>query len=134
MRLTLLLALTAMFFSAQLPQWTHLSSVTGDLPSPGPSEQQTGSLVCDVDNDGVNDFFVVTLVVGPAVTLFLRGGDGWEKQTVEPDFLRIEAGGYLGPWTFWPGQVSIVMSCTACATTSESGGIWRRANRSASLS
>ena len=76
-----------------MPRWTHLSSSTGDLPSPGPSDQQTGSLVADIDNDGINDFFVVARVIGPAVTLFQKTPDGWRKHFVEPDFLRIEAGG-----------------------------------------
>ena len=75
------------------PRWRHLSSASGDLPSPGPSDQQTGSLIADVNGDGVNDFFVVTRVVGPAVTLFEKTPDGWRRHVVEPDFIRIEAGG-----------------------------------------
>src|SRR5947207_3387694 len=37
-------------------KWTHLSSKNGDLPVPGRSAQQTGSLVADLDRDGINDF------------------------------------------------------------------------------
>lgn len=70
-----------------------MSSAHGDLPSPGPSDQQTGSLVADVNHDGVNDFFIAARVTGPAVTLFLRTVDGWSRHVVEPDFLRVEAGG-----------------------------------------
>ncbi len=93
----LLLVLAAPLLTAQpLPRWSHLSSAHGDLPSPGPSPQQTGSLICDVSGDGVADFFVVARVIGPAVTLFERTGGGWAKRIPEPDFLRIEAGGACG--------------------------------------
>lgn len=96
---TLLVAslLTVALAPAQpLPRWTHLSSSHGDIPSPGPSKQQTGSLICEVTGDGVADFFVVTRVIGPAVTLFVRTATGWTKRVPEPDFLRIEAGGACG--------------------------------------
>ncbi len=83
----------ALHAAPPIPRWTHLSSTAGDLPSPGPSDQQTGSLIADIDHDGVNDFFVVARVVGPAVTLFQKTVDGWRKHVVEPDFLRVEAGG-----------------------------------------
>ena len=33
----------------EYPQWTHLSSKSGDLPVPGTSKQQTGCLVLDID-------------------------------------------------------------------------------------
>ena len=38
------------------PQWVHLSSRTGELPVPGPSTEQTGALIADLDKDGTNDF------------------------------------------------------------------------------
>ena len=40
----------------QSVRWRHLSSASDDLPSPGPSDQQTGSLVCEIDRDGINDW------------------------------------------------------------------------------
>ncbi|MEZ5396008.1 MAG: VCBS repeat-containing protein [Bryobacterales bacterium] len=52
-----------------------------------------GVAVCDIDADGDADFFIGARVVGPAVTFFRRGADGWEKLVAEPEFLRIEAGG-----------------------------------------
>lgn len=75
------------------PTWNHLSSANGDIPSPGPSDQQTGSHVTDLNGDGVNDFVVVARVEGPAVTGFLRNEAGWEKIIIDPEFLRVEAGG-----------------------------------------
>jgi len=75
------------------PTWNHLSSAAGDIPSPGPSDQQTGSHVTDLNGDGVNDFVVVARVEGPSVTGFLRNETGWEKIIIDPEFLRVEAGG-----------------------------------------
>ena len=93
MRLTVLLFLAAAAGAQPLPSWRQLSSATGDLPTPGPSEQQTGAVVCDIDSDGDHDFFIGARVVGPAVTLFHRTGENWQKHIIEPDFLRVEAGG-----------------------------------------
>lgn len=72
--------------------WEHLSSKNGDLPAPGPSTQQTASMVLDVDKDGINDIIVGARKEAPALTLFRRVGDGWEKHIIEPDLLAIEAG------------------------------------------
>jgi len=36
--------------------WTHLSSENGDIPSPGPSIEQTASLILDVD---INGFYII---------------------------------------------------------------------------
>ncbi|MEZ5366364.1 MAG: VCBS repeat-containing protein [Bryobacterales bacterium] len=93
MRVLGVLLLAAIASAQSPPRWRHLSSTAGDLPSPGSSEQQTASLVCDIDADGDADFFIGARVVGPAVTFFRRGADGWEKLVAEPEFLRIEAGG-----------------------------------------
>jgi hypothetical protein len=73
--------------------WTHLSSAQNEIPEPGPSPQQTASLVLDVDKDGVNDFFLGTRVMGPSLLWYRRTAEGWEKYVVDNEFLRIEAGG-----------------------------------------
>ncbi|MGH8604197.1 MAG: hypothetical protein ACREXR_15915, partial [Gammaproteobacteria bacterium] len=39
-------------------RWIHVSSKTGGIPAPGPSNEQTASLVLDVDKDGLNDFII----------------------------------------------------------------------------
>ena len=93
MRILALWFALALASAQNLPRWTHLSSAAGNLPSPGPSDQQTGALACDVDHDGDDDFFIAARVVGPALTLFRRGPGGWAKHVPEPEFLRIEAGG-----------------------------------------
>src|SRR5262245_58576617 len=48
-------------------KWVHLSSKNGDLPRPGESTEQTGSLVADLDGDGVNDFVISFRKVAPAL-------------------------------------------------------------------
>ncbi len=73
--------------------WTHLSSATGDLPVPGPSTQQTGALVTDLDGDGVKDFVLSFRQVAPALVGYRRAAKGWDRVVIEPDFLTVEAGG-----------------------------------------
>ncbi|MEX2235721.1 MAG: VCBS repeat-containing protein [Cyclobacteriaceae bacterium] len=73
--------------------WQHLSSKNGDIPSPGPSTQQTASMVVDVDMDGVNDFIVGARKESPALSFFRRVENGWEKYIIEPELLAVEAGG-----------------------------------------
>jgi FG-GAP-like repeat len=73
--------------------WAHLSSLTGDLPVAGESDQQTASLVLDVDQDGRNDFVIGMREVAPALVWYQRHAVGWERHVIEPDLLPIEAGG-----------------------------------------
>jgi len=73
-------------------KWKHLSSKTGDLPSPDASTQQTAALILDVDRDGLNDFLIGCRAKGPAVVWFRRQADGWKRYVVERDTLPIEAG------------------------------------------
>jgi len=75
------------------PQWTHLSSSTGDLPVPGPSTEQTGALVADLDKDGTNDFVLSFRKVAPALVLYRRTAAGWDRYVIETNFLTVEAGG-----------------------------------------
>jgi len=37
-------------------KWLNLSSKNGELPTPSESNQQNGSLIADLDRDGVRDF------------------------------------------------------------------------------
>jgi hypothetical protein len=74
-------------------KWAHLSSVMGDIEKPGPSDQQTASLIADLDNDGLNDFVIASRKVGPAVLLYRRTEEGWKKSIIDTAALRIEAGG-----------------------------------------
>ncbi len=74
-------------------EWVHLSSTKGDIPVPGPSNQQTASLVLDIDKDGLNDFVIAARKVGPSVLWFRRDQNGWTKFVIDSSYLRIEAGG-----------------------------------------
>src|SRR5579871_3296201 len=74
-------------------QWQHLSSKNGDLPVPGPSKQQTGAVVADLDKDGLNDFVLSFRQVAPALVWFRRTSTGWDRSVIEKDFLTVEAGG-----------------------------------------
>jgi hypothetical protein len=73
--------------------WTKLSSKTGGLPAPGPSVQQTGAVVGDLDKDGINDFLITARATAPAIFWYRRGKTGWTKYIVENQLVPIEAGG-----------------------------------------
>jgi hypothetical protein len=75
------------------PQWNLLSSKKGDLPEPGPSTQQTGNLIADLDQDGTNDFVLSFRQKAPALVAYHRNATGWDRHVIEPDFLTVEAGG-----------------------------------------
>src|SRR3974390_2727324 len=75
------------------PGWKHLSSSTGDLPLPGPSTEQTGALVADLDKDGTNDFVLSFRKVAPALVWYRRTPTGWDRYVLETNYLTIEAGG-----------------------------------------
>ncbi|MCD4810007.1 MAG: VCBS repeat-containing protein [Methanosarcinales archaeon] len=73
--------------------WTHLSSENGDIPPPGPSIEQTASLILDVDMDGINDFIIGSRKKGPSLLWFKKDPVGWTKYLIETETLPIEAGG-----------------------------------------
>ncbi|MBN1509914.1 MAG: VCBS repeat-containing protein [Sedimentisphaerales bacterium] len=73
-------------------RWKHLSSATGDLPVPNQGDQQTASLVGDIDNDGVNDFVIAERTKAPALVWYRRGATGWARYVVNAEPLHIEAG------------------------------------------
>lgn len=77
-----------------VPTWIHLSTEWGDLATPGASTQQTASLVLDIDNDNLQDFVIASRRdPGPSLVWYRRTATGWQKYLIEPDVLRIEAGG-----------------------------------------
>jgi hypothetical protein len=77
------------------PSWKHLSSGRGDLPVPETSDQQTGSMVGDIDGDGRTDFVFTNRVKGNAVIWMQNKEDGWQQHVIDPGPLNIEAGGTL---------------------------------------
>ncbi|MBI1941334.1 MAG: VCBS repeat-containing protein [Acidobacteria bacterium] len=74
-------------------RWQHLTSKQGDLEAPNSGNQQTASLVLDIDGDGRNDFVIAERTAAPAVVWYRRSKDGWTKHVVEAGPLHIEAGG-----------------------------------------
>lgn len=82
--------------SAAEIQWQHLTSAKGDLPVPGASTQQTGSLIADLDGDAVQDFVICFRQKPPALAWYRRTEKGWDRYVIEKDFLTVEAGGAAG--------------------------------------
>jgi hypothetical protein len=77
------------------PSWKHFSSAHGDLPVPETSDQQTGSMVGDIDGDGRIDFVFTNRVKGNAAIWMQNKEDGWLQHIIDPGPLNIEAGGTL---------------------------------------
>jgi sugar phosphate isomerase/epimerase len=73
-------------------KWTWLSTIKGGLEAPNPGNEQTSTIVMDVDLDGVNDFIVSERTRAPSVVWFRRGGNGWIRYMIEDQPLHIEAG------------------------------------------
>lgn len=73
-------------------RWKHLSTTTGDLPMTNGSNEQTASLVADVNQDGVNDIFITDRTIAPAVVGLIYSPEGWKRYLIEDELLRIEAG------------------------------------------
>jgi hypothetical protein len=74
-------------------RWVHLTSEKGDLPSPGGSQQQTGALVAKLSKGPAADILIAYRVHAPALVWLRRTTAGWERYLIDPDFLRLEAGG-----------------------------------------
>lgn len=77
------------------PPWKRLSSAAGDLPVPQTSDQQTGSVVGDIDGDGRIDFAITNRRHGNAAIWMRNTAQGWKQHIIDPGPLNIEAGGAL---------------------------------------
>ncbi|MCK5218420.1 VCBS repeat-containing protein, partial [bacterium] len=74
--------------------WNHLSSKSGEIPVPSSGNEQTASLIFDIDRDGVNDFIICERTSGPAITWYRRSGNDWTQYIIDnTPYLHIEAGG-----------------------------------------
>lgn len=73
-------------------KWKHLSTINGDLPITNGGNQQTASLVSDVNGDGVNDVFITDRTTSPSVVGMIYTPAGWDRYIIDADSLRIEAG------------------------------------------
>ena len=47
----------------------------------------------DFNRDGKNDFVVGSRKIAPAVVWYRRATSGWDRIVIEPEMLRVEAGG-----------------------------------------
>ena len=78
--------------SSSTVQWRKVSSDDGGIRVPNGGNQQTASLVADVDKDGDMDFFITERTMAPSVTMFRYDRGTWYRYVVEDEPLRIEAG------------------------------------------
>lgn len=77
-----------------LPEWQHISSKNGQIPiGTSSNSQQTASLILDINKDGTDDFVIADRGSKPSVVWYERAGTSWNRHTIEPDQMRIEAGG-----------------------------------------
>ena len=74
------------------PTWKLISTSTGELEVPNSGNQQTASLVMDVDKNGSMDFFISERTAAPALVMYRYIEQGWKRYIVEDELLRIEAG------------------------------------------
>ena len=72
--------------------WEHISSVRNQIEVPNAGNQQTATLVMDVDKNGVNDFIISERTKAPSVLFYRRTNKGWERYIIEKEPLTIEAG------------------------------------------
>lgn len=72
--------------------WKHLSSSTGDIEVPNEGDQQTAALVADMDNDGINEFFITERTHAPSVLAYKFKDGSWERYVIDETPQRIEAG------------------------------------------
>jgi hypothetical protein len=73
--------------------WIRKSSTTGDLPAPNAGQEQTCSVVLDIDKDGIDDFVVGERTRTPSVVWYKYNGKGWDKYVIDDTRLSPEAGG-----------------------------------------
>ncbi|NND35288.1 MAG: VCBS repeat-containing protein [Saprospiraceae bacterium] len=72
--------------------WKHLSTTDGSLPATNGSNQQTASLVADVNQDGIGDIFITDRTTTPSVLGLFYTKNGWVRHIIDDQPLRIEAG------------------------------------------
>jgi len=73
-------------------KWRLISSADGQIGVPNSGNQQTSSLVVDIDKDGDMDFFISERTQAPSLTMFRYAKGSWERYIVDAGKLRIEAG------------------------------------------
>jgi len=70
--------------ASEIPKFRLISTTTGELEPPTASEQQSASLVFDVDNDGVNDIVIGSrLKPGPYMVWYRSTSSGWQRYLID---------------------------------------------------
>ena len=72
--------------------WKQYSTKDGSLPPTNGGQQQTSSLVADIDKDGINEIFITDRSVIPSVVMYKYNKGKWDRYTIDNTPLRIEAG------------------------------------------
>ena len=72
--------------------WEHISTSNNKLEIPFTGEQQTASMVIDIDKDGIPEIFVTERTQTPSVVMYKYKGKQWERYIIENEPLMIEAG------------------------------------------
>ncbi|WP_299357240.1 FG-GAP-like repeat-containing protein [Mucilaginibacter sp.] len=80
---------------AQQVKWQHLSTTTNDIPLPWNSTEQTGALIGDLNNDGLNDIIITCRKKAPAAIWYQRTAKGWTRHIIDSTMLTVEAGGVI---------------------------------------
>lgn len=92
---------TALVLASPVPlsaavAWRRIdSSPDGVLPAPNRSVEPTAALAVDVDKDGDADLIMGGRNSAPALTLWRYDAGRWTMEVIEPDDVRIEAGGAI---------------------------------------
>ena len=91
----LLMGVYLFFFSLANGQsnWKNLSSERGEIPVPNEGNQQTCSVVCDIDKDGMDDFVIGERTKAPAVVWYRYNGKTFDRYVIEDSHITPEAGG-----------------------------------------
>lgn len=74
---------------AQKPDW----KVVKGIEAPNSGDQQTASLVLDIDMDGKDDFVITERTSTPAVVWYKYNGTSFDRKVIHNQPLHIEAGG-----------------------------------------
>lgn len=94
-KLILILAFVPFLLNAQTydqKNWKHISTTNGMLEIPFPGDQQTSSLIADIDNDGIPEIFITDRTKAPSVVMYKLKGEKWDRYIIDNDPVRIEAG------------------------------------------
>lgn len=78
--------------SSESINWRLISSEANEIEVPNSGNQQTASLVADVDQDGINDFFIAERTAAPSLVLYRYQDGSWTRNIIDNEPLNIEAG------------------------------------------